>query len=144
MMSYSPFFQTLHDEIQPVGRLGRGTHYSVLRVPIWQDEWLNPMPQALFLDFAIIWDEDHDERVIEVVEALYLSGLLAPVRFIGERKGSLSVFIGIKTMQAWDETTLLKYREAVSAISQGLQRWIRWLAKIVRSSTRHLMMSPRI
>src|SRR4051812_6684669 len=89
VMSYSPFFQTLHDETRPVGQLGRGTHYSILRVPIWQDEWLNLLAQGLLLDFAVIWDEDHDARVMEAVEALYFSGLLSPVRFIGERKGSL-------------------------------------------------------
>lgn len=120
-MCYSPCFQTLHDETRPVGRLGRGTHYSVLRVPIWQDQWLKPLSQGLLLDFAIIWDEDHDERVMELVEALYFDALLAPVRFIGERKGSLSVLIDTKTVEAWDETALCNYREVVSAISQALE-----------------------
>jgi hypothetical protein len=77
--------------------LSAGTHYSVLRVPIWQDEWLNPLAQGLLLDFAVIWDEDHDARVMEAVETLYFSGLLSPVRFIGERKGSLSVLISDET-----------------------------------------------
>jgi hypothetical protein len=61
-MSYAPFFQTLHDETQPAGHLGRGTHYSVLQVPIWHDEGLNPLPQAALLDFAII---DHPRRARE-------------------------------------------------------------------------------
>jgi hypothetical protein len=120
-VSYSPIFQTLHDETRPVGQLGRGTHYSVLRVPIWQDEWLNPLPQGALLDFAVIWDEDHDERVIEAIEALYFGGLLAPVRIIGERKGSLCVLIEAKTVQAWDKIALRSYREAVNDISQSLQ-----------------------
>jgi hypothetical protein len=77
----------MSDETQPVGHLGRGTHYSVLRVPIWHDEGLNPLPQVALLDFAIICDEDHDERVMGAIEALYFRGLLAPVRFIGERVG---------------------------------------------------------
>jgi hypothetical protein len=120
-MSYSPFFQTLHDETQPVGHLGRGTHYSILRVPIWHDEWLNPLPQAALLYFAIIWDEDHDERVMVAIEALYFRGLLAPVRFIGERKGSLCVLLEAKAADAWDGATLRHYREAMSDISQSLE-----------------------
>jgi hypothetical protein len=120
-MSYSPFFQTLHDETRPVGQLGRGTHYSVLRVPIWQDKWLNPLAQGLVLDFAVIWDEDHDARVMGAVEALYFSGLLSPVRFIGERKGSLSVLISEETVGPWDEVALRNYREAVSDIGQSLE-----------------------
>jgi hypothetical protein len=120
-MPYSPFFQTLHDEIQPVGYLGRGTHYSVLRVPIWQDQWLNPLPRGALLDFAVIWDEDHDERVIQVIEDLYFCGLLAPVRFVGERKGSLSVLIDEKTVQAWDHAALKNYREAVNDVGQSLE-----------------------
>jgi hypothetical protein len=120
-MSYSPFFQTLHDETRPVGQLGRGTHYSVLRVPIWRDEWLNPLAQGLLLDFAVIWDEDHDARVMEAVETLYFSGLLSPVRFIGERKGSLSVLINDESVGPWNETALRNYREAVGDIGQSLE-----------------------
>lgn len=118
-MSYSPFFQALHDETQPVGHFGRGTHYSVLRVPIWHDERLKSLPQGELLDFAIIWDEDHDDRVIEPIEEMYFAGLLAPVRFIGERKGTLSVLVDSETA-AWDEKTRRNYHAAVNRISQCL------------------------
>ncbi|MGH7594237.1 MAG: hypothetical protein ACRELE_10365 [Gemmatimonadales bacterium] len=117
-MPYSSFFQTLHDETQPVGHLGRGTHYSVLRVPMWQDQWLNPVARGSLLDFAVIWDEDHDERVIEVIEELYFDGLLAPVRFIGERKGSLTVLLEDETVDAWKEAAFKDYRESVSDVAQ--------------------------
>ncbi len=118
-MPYSPFFQPLHDETQPVGHFGRGTHYSVLRVPIWHDERLQPLAQGELLDFAIIWDEDHDDRVIEPIEEMYFAGLLAPVRFIGERKGTLSVLIDSPSA-AWDEKTRRHYHAAVNRISQSL------------------------
>jgi hypothetical protein len=90
-------------------------------VPIWQDQWLNPLPRGSLLDFAVIWDEDHDERVIQVIEDLYFCGLLAPVRFVGERKGSLSVLIDERTVQAWDHAALKGYREAVNDVGQGLE-----------------------
>jgi hypothetical protein len=135
-MPYSPFIQTLHDETQPVGHLGRGTHYSVLRVPIWQDQWLNPLPRGALLDFAVIWDEDHDERVIQAIEDLYFCGLLAPVRFVGERKGSLSVLIDEKTVQAWDHAALKSYREAVNEVGQSLEDpWPTTVAAV--SSSKH-------
>src|SRR5438093_42433 len=94
---YSPFLETLHDETRPVGNLGRGTHYSVLRAVTWHDTFLTALPRAALLDFAIIWDEDHDARVIQVVNELYFEGLLAPVRFIGERKGGLTVLVAMET-----------------------------------------------
>jgi hypothetical protein len=135
-MPYSPFIQTLHDETQPVGHLGRGTHYSVLRVPIWQDQWLNPLPRGALLDFAVIWDEDHDERVIQAIEDLYFCGLLAPVRFVGERKGNLSVLIDEKTVQAWDHAALKSYREAVNEVGQSLEDpWPTTVAAV--SSSKH-------
>jgi predicted nucleic acid-binding protein len=56
MQTYSPYFKTLYDQPEPIGRLGRGTHYSVLRC----------LGLSGFHDFAIIWDEDHDKRVIAV------------------------------------------------------------------------------
>jgi hypothetical protein len=119
-MSYSPFFQVLHDERQTVGNFGRGTHYSVLRAPIWRDEHLKPLQEGELLDFAIIWDEDHDDRVIEVIEEMYFGGLLAPVRFIGERKGTPSVLIDNFTRDCWAERTLRDYCAAVSRISASL------------------------
>lgn len=102
-MAYSPFFQVLHDERSPVGNLGRGTHYSVVRtmLPVMEEADPNSPEEQIFggarrrqlqmLDLAIIWDEDHDERIWGVIERLHAAGLLAPVRFIGERKGSVTV-----------------------------------------------------
>jgi hypothetical protein len=120
-MKYSPFFEVLHDERGPVGELGRGTHYSVLRVPAWQDSNFEPVRDARLLDFAVIWDEDHDERVIEVVEDMYFQGLLAPVRFIGERKGSLSVLVERAVLESWKEREWCRYCDCVSAIAQSLE-----------------------
>jgi hypothetical protein len=119
-VSYSPFFQTLHDETVPVGNLGGGTQYSVLRVPIWFDEYLNPLQEGALLDFAVIWDEDHDERVIPAIAALHFAALLGPVRFIGERKGSLTVLIDPKAVKAWSPDELENYRAAVSKVSQSM------------------------
>lgn len=120
-MSYCPFFQTLYDETRPVGNLGRGTHYSVLRIPTWHDEFLNPLQRGSFLDFAIIWDEDHDERVIDVIQILYIGGLLAPIKYIGERKGTLTVLLAPEVIRNWDAATLELYRGKVSDISQSLE-----------------------
>lgn len=97
MRTYSPFFQTLYDEQAPVGHLGRGTHYSVLRAVVFHDEDGKPIKttryrnaEARFHDFAIIWDEDHDTRIIEVIEKIYTDGLLPCCTFLGERKGGLT------------------------------------------------------
>ena len=57
MTKYSHFFQTIYDEKKPVGYLGRGTHYSVLRAIVFQAPILQVMNHALFHDFAIIWDD---------------------------------------------------------------------------------------
>ena len=65
MRKYSEFFQTLHDEVPPYRNFGRGTHYSVLRAVVFGDSEGNLLGNARFQDFAVVWDEDHDERVIE-------------------------------------------------------------------------------
>jgi len=127
-MSYCPFFQTLHDETRPVGNLGRGTHYSVLRAPVWHDEFMNRLERCAFLDFAIIWDEDHDDRVIDAIMVLYISGLLAPVRYIGERKGTLSVLLASNVLLNWDPETLKQYRADINNICLCLED--PWSAKV--------------
>jgi len=110
---YSSFFQTLYDELRPVGNLGRGTHYSVLRAATWHDTRLRPLKKSALLDFAVVWDEDHDTRVIEVIHELYFDGLLAPIRFIGERKGGLSVLIAPEVVAEWRESDLVQYSERI-------------------------------
>lgn len=147
IMSELPFFRKLH-ETKPVGRIGRGAHYSVMRVPIWHDKWLHPLPRGAMLDFAIIWDEDHDERVLEVIEELYFNGLLAPVRFIGERKGTLSILIDVETAETWKPPALRRYREAVSNISNGQSdpwpAYVSSLSSLVNLPPRAVSLDPCI
>ncbi len=111
MKKYSEFFQTLHDESKPTGHLGRGTHYSILRALVWHDNLGNPTKEAKYLDFAVIWDEDHDERVIEAIEKMYIEGLLTSAIFIGERKGHLSVIC--------HKIPFSSYEQKISSIADG-------------------------
>ena len=93
---YSDYFHTLHDETQPVGNLGRGTHYSVLRYASWHDVELKRLDQPVTHDFSVIWDEDHDTRIISAIEKIFEAGLLAPIQFIGERKAFLSIVLAAR------------------------------------------------
>ena len=93
LRKYSEFFQTLHDEIPPYRIFGRGTHYSILRAVVFGDSEGNMLGNARFQDFAVIWDEDHDERVIEPIEKIYLAGLLPNFCMIGERKGGFTAIV---------------------------------------------------
>ena len=114
-MAYSEFFQVLHDERSPVGNLGIGTHYSVVRtiLPVTEESDITSPEEQLFggarrrrlqlHSFAIIWDEDHDERIFSIIERLHAAGLLAPVRFIGERKGGVTVICDPKTAYGDDD-----------------------------------------
>lgn len=88
---YSHIFSCLYNEVAPIGRLGRGAHHSVFRSVQWRDIGGDPLENGRIHDFAIIWDEDHDTRVIRVAERLHLAGLLWPVVFIGERKGVVTI-----------------------------------------------------
>jgi hypothetical protein len=93
MEFYSPFFQTLHDERSPPGHLGNGTHASILRGIVFKDANLKELDQGVETDFAIIWDADHDTRIIKAVEAIYRAGFLSSILMIGERKGTLHAIV---------------------------------------------------
>jgi Bacterial RNA polymerase, alpha chain C terminal domain len=93
MQMYSDFFKTLHDETGPTGRLGRGTHYSVLRAIVFQDHFGKPLAEGQFADFAVIWDEDHDTRVLEPIEQIYSRGLLSSFLMFGEQKGCFTAVL---------------------------------------------------
>lgn len=90
---YSHLLSCLHDQPGPVGRLGRGVHHSVFRSTQWRAIDGDVLSAPRVHDFAVIWDEDHDVRVIGVAERLHLAGLLWPVCFIGERKGSVTLLL---------------------------------------------------
>lgn len=117
---YSTLFSCLHDEPEPVGSLGRGTHYSVFRSVEWRDVLRRRLETPEIHDFAVVWDEDHDTRVIDAVERIYMAGLLSPVQFIGERKGGLTVIVAAKFYFAGSEEDIEAYRTAVEEIAQSL------------------------
>ena len=93
MKDYFDFFATLYDESAPVTNLGRGTHHSIFRSTTWFNYDLTKLDEAAYHDFSIIWDEDHDERILQPIESLYRKNLLAPVLFAGERKGGFSLIL---------------------------------------------------
>lgn len=99
-MNYSKFFHTEYDEQSPIGKIGRGAHYSVLSTLQQRDEHLNFMSESKIQRIGLIWDEDHDDRIIEVLERALVKGILSPVRFIGERKGGVTIIVDKNNAQA--------------------------------------------
>ena len=100
MQNYSPLFQTIYDEQEPTVGLGRGTHYSILRAITWKDSLLNNLEKAMYYDFSIIWDEDHDDtQVINVLEKIYTYGYITIGSFFGERKGGLTIMLSDNKVQ---------------------------------------------
>lgn len=83
---YSEFFRTEYDEQHNVGALE--AHYSIICAPLLA----KPDSPIELQRLAVIWDQDHDERVIALLEAAYFQGLLAPSIFcIAEHKGHVAV-----------------------------------------------------
>lgn len=111
---YSTLLHCLYDQPEPVGNLGRGAHYSIFRCVERLNVELKPAIPPHVHDFAVIWDEDHDSRVITAIEALYMADLLAPVQFIGERKAFLNIIIAART---WSYgITLEEYQKRAQAV----------------------------
>jgi len=100
MRTYSDFFKTLHDETGPTGYLGRGTHCSVLRAVVFHDPMGRSLPKGQFADFAVIWDEDHDARVMEPIEKIYRDGLLSSFAMFGERQGCFTAILSSSAIKA--------------------------------------------
>lgn len=114
--AYSTLFSCLYDEPEPVGHLGRGSHYSVFRSVEWLDVTRSPLAVPQVHDFSVIWDEDHDTRIIEIIEAIYMAGLLSPIQFIGERKGTLTVIVAAKFYFSGTEADLKSYERQIQKI----------------------------
>jgi hypothetical protein len=113
---YSGFIATRYDQPEPVGELGRGAHYSIFETgPIRAD----PRDPTFIASqqICLVWDEDHDIRVIHVLERLLFEGLLVPILFIGERKGALVVYVS--DLRAWGIDPL-DYHRRVARVAESL------------------------
>jgi hypothetical protein len=88
----------------------------------------------LIHDFAVIWDDDHDERIIRVIERMYMNGLLAPVQFIGEHKGTLTVIIAARAWFDMDEPAESYARRIEAIVGDAAQdHWTVVLGRFDRS-----------
>jgi len=108
---YSTLFNTVHDQHEPTVDIGRGAHFSILSTAQWLDMQLIPMARAVVQRIAIIWDEGHDTRIIPMLEAALINGIISPVLFVGERKGSVTLMLDMGSplikdpefIQAWQK-----------------------------------------
>lgn len=127
---YSTLFSCLHDEPEPIGDLGRGTHYSIFRAVEWLDVTRMPIETPQVHDFSVIWDEDHDTRIIEIIERIYMAGLLSPIQFIGERKGSLTVIVAAKFYFGVTEAEIESYKEQIQKICENPSHGDYWFVEL--------------
>lgn len=128
MYKYSELFTTRYDQEHPVGHIGSGTHYSVLRASTWFDNCKLPLREPKVHDFAIIWDKDHDKRVIDIVEHMYMKNLLAPALFVGESNGVLSVLVSPNFKESSDDNDFQAYVSSVVKLAQN--QYAPWTAEV--------------
>jgi hypothetical protein len=57
-----------------------------------------PLSEGHFADFAVIWDEDHDVRVIEPIEEIYHRGLLSSFLVFGEQRGVFNAILSNRAL----------------------------------------------
>jgi hypothetical protein len=68
----------------------------VLRAVVFHDQNRKPLSEGQFADFAVIWDEDRDERVIKPIEEIYRRGLLSSFLMFGETQGVFTAVLSDK------------------------------------------------
>lgn len=113
---YSTLFYCLYDEQSPKTR--RFPHYSVFRAVDSRDVCQKPTESPRIHDFAVIWDDDHDTRIIPVLEEILMAGLLPGIQFIGEHKGTLTIILAARTYSEIDLTAFTNKVEKLSAAAQ--------------------------
>ena len=134
---YSTIFTTIYDQPESISDFSNGVHYSIMRAVEWLDVERNSLSAPEIHDFAILWDRDHDVRIINVIEKLYLTGLLSPIQFIGEHKGVLTIILASKYEYNADDVG--NYKKQVSEIVSSLDfdSWICSFGTFDRSGADH-------
>ena len=110
LTQYSSLVSTVYNESATIGLIGRGSHYSILRATTSYDKTLKLTRVVNVHDFAVVWDEDHDNRIMEVVERMCIENLLSPVIFIGERKGGVTILVN---KEFYDDKEKLQFFNAM-------------------------------
>lgn len=118
---YSSIFKCLCDERNPL--IPSYFHYSVFRSYEYRNVCNEPVDKPLIHDFAILWDDDHDERVIKAAENIYLSGLMSPIQFIGEHKGELTIIVAAKAWFSFEEPEAYVQAVRNAAFRVGDDQW---------------------
>lgn len=112
--AYSTLMQCLYDQERPI--VQHYDHYSVFRAIDSRDVTQAPALRPRVHDFAVIWDDDHDTRVISVIEEMLMAGILPGVQFIGEHKGTLTVILAARTFWQIDVDA---FKARVAALTQA-------------------------
>lgn len=113
--AYSRLLHCLYDEPAPINKFS--PHYSVFRGIDSRDIEFKHTETPRVHDFAVIWDDDHDERIIPVLEEILMSGLLPGIQFIGEHKGDLTIILAARTY--WAIPDIDAYKEIIGKLSQA-------------------------
>lgn len=83
MRQYSPLFQTIVEWEE---------QFSILRCIHFARRMDYTTPIPMWQDFVLLWDADHDTRIINLLERLYLANQLWGIVGIGETKGIALVY----------------------------------------------------
>jgi len=96
------FFQKLYDET-PTHHVYEDGHYSVYRAVIYVGR------SYCHHTFAVLWDADHDERILELIAEVMRRGFLHNYVLFGEHKGHVTAFMKPETVD-WPDppNTLLE------------------------------------
>lgn len=117
---YSTYFSCLYNEPYARTDFGKGVHCSVMRAVEWLDVCRIPLKLPEVHDFAVIWDQDHDERVIRVIERIYMAGLLSPVQFVGEHNATFTVIVAAEFRLHVNETGFKNYIAEIQEICSSV------------------------
>lgn len=112
---YSTLFSVIYDEGSSTDTPGRGSHYSIFRLRLMNKPQGDAPSSGSVRDFAVIWDEDHDLRIVTVLERLHRRNLLSNVLFVGERKGSLTVLVDDEFFFSNNRYLLNRYLDMIAA-----------------------------
>lgn len=85
-------FSQIYSEPYPIGKFYE-TGYSVLRSMDWLDYTFKPYKQAYIHDFALIWHQYADQKLIEIAENIYVNGLFTPLQFLAIRGSSITILV---------------------------------------------------
>lgn len=129
MKKYSNYFRTIAETKNEY------EGYTIFNALIWQNSKLEFDGVAKNYNFAVIWDDDFDCRIMALIETFYIKGFLPSVIMFEEHKGSVTAVLNPFYVNKSTNDDLIMIQRNIESMSDDGDPWTAQVQTVFENMT---------